>query len=146
MRIEVQGLKEITERLRGLAQALDVRDSKEELERKLAEIQAEQFATQGASGQSGPWKPLSPYTVRLKGFNTILVRTGALRDSFKRGRLAPAITRKRAVFTSRVPYGGLHQAGIGVPKREVVSFTKEQRQQLARIPLDLAMQRWRSSR
>lgn len=77
---------------------------------KLQLIQREQFRTAGA--RSGhPWAPLAPSTVRRKGHATILVDSGALRDSFNYGdpnNIFEA-TDDYLHWGSEVDYGGYHQ-------------------------------------
>lgn len=77
---------------------------------KLQLIEREQFQTSGArSGR--PWAPLAPSTVQRKGHDTILVDTGALRDSFNYGDPLNIFeaTDDYLHWGSDVDYGEFHQ-------------------------------------
>lgn len=73
------------------------------------------------------WKPLSPRTVREKGHDTILVRTGRLKASLV-GRSSDSVREvsergRGALFGSRVPYSIFHMTGgRHLPRREHVGM------------------------
>lgn len=94
---------------------------------RFATVEAGQFASQGALG-SGGWAPLSPAYAAWKARRYpgagILHRTGTLAASLTtRPFGVEDITRDQAVFGTRVPYAGYHQAGTDrMPPRPPIQF------------------------
>jgi phage gpG-like protein len=89
-----------------------------EAERKL-------FESQGRRG-GGSWKPLKPDTIRRKGHNRILVRSGMLKASLTELG-APFqvmdITNTTIRFGTDDPIGLVHEMGLGtVPRRPIIKF------------------------
>jgi phage gpG-like protein len=105
----------------------------------LSRISKEQFESQGArSGQ--PWQPLAPSTVARKGHDTILVDSGALRDSFQYGGEDNIweVTNEFLRWGSDVEYGIFHQQGTThLPVRKVFWMTEADKLAVAK-----SIQRW----
>lgn len=90
----------------------------------LAEVEAEQFGTQGAAGASGPWRPLAPSTVKARvARGGILDRTGGLRQAMTRAESLRQMMRTGddGVSFSLPRVAALHQRGTRLmPRRKVV--------------------------
>ena len=96
-------------------------------------IEAQQFDSEGGAGASGKWKELSPDYKSWKELYypgaPILERTGRLVESLTAttADTIKEIRPKSAEFGTKVPYAIKHQRGIGVPKREIISFSEKQK-------------------
>jgi phage gpG-like protein len=96
-------------------------------------IEAQQFDTEGKAGATGKWKELSPDYASWKELYypgaKILERTGRLVESLTAttSDTVKNIGKLSAEFGTRVEYARNHQDGIGVPKREVISFSEKQK-------------------
>lgn len=124
----------------------------EELGWFMANVAREQFLTDGArSGQ--PWAPLAASTVKQKGHDTILVDSGALKESFKLwdAENVYEATDDYLRYGSLVDYGIFHQTGTednrgirtrwpgtsGVIKRPPLELTEADRVHIVKM-----MQYW----
>lgn len=104
----------------------------------LSRVVAEQFATSGArSGR--PWQPLADSTIKRKGSATILVDSGALRDSFIYGddQNIWDVSDDYLHWGSANEYGAYHQGGRGVPERKVFDLNDADRNAITK-----SLQRW----
>jgi phage gpG-like protein len=117
----------------------DLRPVFEEVGKEFKEIQAEQFASEGAKGFSGAWQPLSANYAILKqaiwGSKPILEASGRLKESLTTGHAdtVEEIRKDSAAFGTTVPYATQHQRGNAskrLPKREVISFSDRQKRRL----------------
>lgn len=70
----------------------------------------------------GGWKPLAPATVaqRRKGSSTILQDIGDLKKKWRH-----FWNNRTGWLKSAVPYGGYHDKGEGVPKRQILPDKKQ---------------------
>jgi phage gpG-like protein len=138
--VEVEGLDELLRAFAGVEKGmLDFRDlgTWDAVQFEFYRIEKEQFQSEGSAGKSGKWKQLSsPYKERKQrqyGDVPILTRTGRLYRSLTSSG-GDSVVEKRPlemVLGSKVPYAGYHQSGTGrMPKREPISVTPEQEQQL----------------
>lgn len=103
----------------------------------LAEVEREQFRTEGGAGKSGRWQGLAPSTLRRKSAEgrgrSILVRKGAMRDRLTRpGGLRQLVEARDDTiifrFSSPEQY---HQRGTRrMPQRKVVDPSDAQVRQL----------------
>ena len=78
------------------------------------------------------WQKLSPFTLRLKEEQKrilkILQSTGRLRRSFEY-----TINQDDLVIGTNVSYAKKHQLGIGVPKREILGVSEEDKEIIKEI-------------
>lgn len=94
-------------------------------------LQAKIFTTQGGSGASGRWEPLSPTYARAKARQfpgrTILERSGRLRASLQVETSDSIIESsvRRLVLGSAVPYARFPQRGEGQPRRSPIDITNQ---------------------
>lgn len=103
-----------------------------------------QFETMG----HGTWAELAPSTIKQKGHDTILFRTGAMYRSFQSGGQdhVEEITRKRMLWGSSDPKALFHQTGTlsgfqqmvkgpgrGVPMRKLLTLDSEQKRRMRSI-------------
>ncbi len=101
------------------------------------QIMKEQFGSEGASGKSGKWKPLTPKYKAIKDMKfgplPILQRTGKMYRSMT-GQSPDSVVEESAQEMSigtKVSYAAYHQRGSGrLPKREVISLTEAQEKRL----------------
>lgn len=102
-----------------------------EEQRSMAVEHGKYFAR--AAGPSGEqWPPLSPFTIKKKGHDTILVETGRLRASLTHpDGSADSIRERVSEFTGSgagysfgtgVPYSAPHDRGQGQKKREHIGI------------------------
>ncbi|KWW97403.1 hypothetical protein LI90_4375 (plasmid) [Carbonactinospora thermoautotrophica] len=116
----------------------DARPVWEVLAERFRRAETRQFRSEGRYA-SGGWDPLSPRYAAWKARNypgaTILVRTGALRDSLtKRPFGIEVIEPSFMVVGSDVEYGVYHQQGTErMPRRRPVEFTEWERREWVRI-------------
>lgn len=102
----------------------------------IAEVEREQFDTQGAAGRGGEWQQLAPGTVHLSfgpRRGGILQRTGATRDRLTRpDSLRDLIEVSGDRITFRLPApASFHQRGTDrMPAREVFAPSDGQKQDL----------------
>lgn len=103
---------------------------------KLIKIQREQFRTEGARG-GAPWAPLEPSTIRAKGHDTIMVDSGATKDSFEYGDTLNIFeaTDDDLKWGSRAEGGSYHQPDA--KGRRVFALTENDRREIVRD-----MQHW----
>lgn len=102
----------------------------------MAEIEAEQWATQG----HGDWPPLAASTIERKGHGEILVETGELRSSLTDPGMAMRKSAKTLEYGTNVDYARYHQEGTPkMPMRQVITdpFRVEDRRKL-----EVAMVAW----
>jgi hypothetical protein len=126
----------------------DFSDTWDEVRDEFYAIEREQFASEGAAGESGKWQKLSsPYEeIKSKKYpgKGILRRTDAMYKALT-SHTSDSIFEKSkdemAIGTS-LPYPILHQKGAGkLPEREPVSFSQTQKRRLQkRIQLSLLEQ------
>jgi phage gpG-like protein len=137
--LEVFGDKQFDRELRLVGRrAVEAKPVFEAVGWYLAHVQREQFASQGA--RSGGWQPLAPSTVARKGSDTILVDSGALRDSFQYGAEANIfeVTDDYLRYGSDVEYGEFHQFGTSdIPMRKVFELSDDDRTKIVK-----SLQRW----
>jgi hypothetical protein len=96
------------------------------VEEWVAEVEREQFDTEGAAGASGPWQPLAPSTLKRKEAAGLSLRifdaTGAMREALTsldgiRGLVE--VSGYRVIFRLPAP-ASYHQTGTGTfPARPV---------------------------
>lgn len=88
---------------------------------------AEQFQTE-TDPDGNPWEPLSPDTLKQKPEGgSILVKTGALRDSFDYEVSADALS-----VTSSSPVFEVHDQGLdSMPQRQILGLSAEQKNIIA---------------
>lgn len=113
--------------------------AKDELIAWFRRTESEMFSSQGSSGRSGRWAPLSPAYARQKAKKYpggILTRTYRLRSSLT-GRTAYSIIRlepRLLTLGSRVPYATFHQLGTGkMPRRSPIDITNRDAAEVASI-------------
>ena len=98
------------------AQLSDLSPAMELIAEDMREMEAEQFASAGASG-GAPWAALAPSTVKRKrGRGGILVSSGALLDSLTdpgSPEHVEGIDQLSLEFGSSLPYAGFQQTGAG---------------------------------
>ena len=105
---------------------------------RFAQVEARQFATEGAYG-SGGWPALSPKYAAWKERHypdkPILERTGALKASLtSRPFGIEAITPKSMTLGSGISYGAYHQSGGGrLPQRRPVDLPESERRTWVRL-------------
>lgn len=107
-------------------------------------IEKEQFSSEGAAGRSGRYAPLSSTYAERKtkkyGPQPILTASGQMRDSLTRATAKNAVVEKTAqelVLGTTDPKAAYHQRGTSkMPKREVISFSDEQKARLVR-PIEM---------
>lgn len=112
----------------------DLRPVWDEVERVFYRIEREQFASEGAKGGGGKWKPLSrPYAERKAKTHPgrkILQREGNLRSSLI-GNTADSVLRKEKqefAIGTRLFYAPFHQDGTSkMPARPPIDLSDEQR-------------------
>jgi phage gpG-like protein len=99
-----------------LAQLSDLSPSMEQIAEDIREMEAEQFASAGASGGT-PWAALAPSTVKRKrGAGGILVDSGALLDSLSDPESpdhVEAIDNLSLEIGTDLPYARFQQTGAG---------------------------------
>lgn len=160
--VSVSGVEEVLDKIAGLEERLaDVTPALEIIADLLELFVAAQFASQGSQG-GVHWAPLAFRTTVLRlerrGYyartptggagpqGPILVWTGRLRDSFKRGAAEHVrlISRDGLEWGTQVPYAGFHQSPLArtrLPRRPMVSFRDSfQQRELAFQPLRLWLQ------
>lgn len=117
----------------------DLRPIWNNVQREFWKIENEQFASQGAKGAGGAWKPLTrPYAIQKAkryGVKTILRASDALYHSLT-GETGDTILLKDkqefGIGTS-LPYAPYHQRGGGrLPKRAVIDFSEIQKTRLTK--------------
>lgn len=112
------------------ARARDLRPAWPAVGDYMARTAAQQFATEGAR-LGTPWSPLKPPYLRWKirhGFSpAILIRTGAMRDSYtSRPMSVEEYGRSSAEFGSDDPKAHFHQFGTrNMPARPILTKTPE---------------------
>lgn len=108
LQLEVLGEEIISRRLLRFAHRVqDARPAFRKIAVMLDQAKERQFATEGAYGGE-KWAPLADSTLRSKPSGLpILVRTGALKGSFKARRVLPQVLE----WGSDVPYGVYHMHG-----------------------------------
>jgi len=142
----LQALSRVGQGLRALADIDFVPFFERVVEPDFERIEAEQFASQGARGEGGAWKPLSPVYAAIKEANfpgkPIMQLRGRLKgsltqkghpDSYRR------VTRSSYERGTAVPYAATHNYGTdkrmwipapfnmwieGVPQRELIGVTE----------------------
>lgn len=92
----------------------------------------EQFVTQGAHGEAGGWKPLSPEYAAWKAKHfpgaPILVRTGKMKDLLLDKSSAVTVTQQSMIYYPLSDYAGYHQRGtVKMPARKPVNLTMADR-------------------
>lgn len=111
---------EITKRLRDLRAPLQAASNL--MEAKIAK----QFDTE-TDPDGSPWEPLSPDTLKYKVGGSILVKTGALRDSF-----VYDLSEKSLSITSKSPVFKIHNQGLlGMPQRKILGINAEDKNAIA---------------
>ena len=103
----------------------------------------EQFATEGAHGEAGGWRPLSPEYAAWKARHfpgqPILVRTGKMKNVLLDKSSAVTITNKAMVYYPLSEYAGYHQRGTEkMPARKPVNLTMSDRKEV----LDRVFTKW----
>lgn len=101
-------------------------------------IEREQFASEGAHGASGKWKPLSPAYAKWKSQHAqgepILSLYHPLKDSLTSHDAAGSVyilDPDQMTLGSRVEYATAHQRGKGrLPARPPISLTEEDKRRL----------------
>lgn len=110
----------ITDRLRDLRAPLTAAGNllEEKVER--------QFATE-TDPDGDPWEPLHPKTALYKTGGSILVKTGALRDSF-----TYLVTGKTLEVSSDSPVFEVHNKGVlPMPERRILGLNAEDKNKIA---------------
>ena len=103
-----------------------------------------QFSTQGSSGKSGAWRPLSPKYAAWKEKNypgrPILVQRGQLKRSMVKKGAADNIyreTKNILVMGTQNKLGRIHQDGTRrMPARKIIDLTAEQFNKIGKIVWD----------
>lgn len=112
----------------------DLRPVWNEVERAFYKIENEQFASEGAKGRGGKWRPLSrPYAkqkARKWGVQPILRASGRLAKSLT-GNTSDSVlvqTKQEFAIGTKLFYATFHQQGTSrMPQREVIAFSDAQR-------------------
>jgi len=127
--LETVGFKEASVKFERLSAALkDYRPVWPLVKAKFHEIELALFRSQGATGRTGKWKPLSPDYAKWKAEHfigkTILQATGELRMSLT-GIGDSDVVYTPMMFSERstVWYGKFHAGGSKLPFRPPVSLT-----------------------
>lgn len=92
----------------------------------------EQFATEGAHGEAGGWKPLSPNYAKWKARHfpgaPILVRTGKMKQLLLDKGSGVTVTKQSMIYHPMSDYAGYHQRGtVKMPARKPVNLTMADR-------------------
>jgi phage gpG-like protein len=92
----------------------------------------EQFATEGAHGEAGGWRPLSPEYAKWKAKHypgaPILVRTGKMKDLLLDKSSSVTVTKQSMIYAPLSEYAGYHQRGtVKMPARKPVNLTMADR-------------------
>lgn len=141
--IEVEGMKELLATFKTIEEGmLDFRQlgTWKAVAHEFRKIEKEQFSSEGSAGRSGKWKPLTAKYAERKqkkyGSMPILQATGKGYRSLTVEGAEGAVYNESAqelVIGSSIPYMAYHQRGSNrLPKREPVSFTEAQEQQLVK--------------
>ena len=134
----IDGVVEFDRAFNRLDQELDdLRSIWPEVAKTFYQIEAEQFASEGAVGQSGKWAALSKSYAKYKAVKfpnqPILKATNSLFDSMTNPDAPGSIfkpERSELTIGSSVDYGIHHQRGKGVPERKVISMNQDQKRQI----------------
>jgi len=116
--IEVDGLSMYTGALQRLAEfAQDLSEPFREISKDFQRVEGERFNRQGPG-----WAPLAPATLLRKRGPSILVETGALKESLMGGAgFIEVITDSQLIAGTDIPYARYHQRGTRrMPVREVI--------------------------
>jgi phage gpG-like protein len=132
---EIDGIKEFDRSFNRVEEHIkDLRPVWDAVERTFYDIEKEQFASEGSAGRGGKWKALSPAYLKRKEKQypgtKILERTGKMRDALtqKTGDTVLVKTPDEFGIGTSLPYAGYHQrGGKRLPKREIVSFSDDNR-------------------
>lgn len=124
-----------------LAGDVDVRSLKEPLKRSIQQVIAPAFRDNFAAGGRPKWTPLADATVRKKGDNTVLVRSGKLKK--RAGQLNlwtidGVAGEARAENLGNAEYGVFHQNGAergnwSLPARPWAMLTAEEEQKVEEV-------------
>jgi phage gpG-like protein len=111
----------------------------DKVEREFYRIERKQFDSEGAAGRSGKWKPLTrPYAERKAqkyGVKPILRASDRLFSALtsKTGDTVLEKKPKEFAIGTSLKYPAFHQrGGSKLPRREVISFSDEQRTRLTK--------------
>lgn len=140
IRINVKGLNEAIEYLRGMRRRLgDLRPAWQAILLYLREATREQFRTEGARNGS-PWQALSPAYARWKTRRypgqPILRASDEMFRSLvgQTGESVIRIEPRRLEYGTRRRYGRYHQRGEGYnPLRQFLDVTEEDRRQIKKL-------------
>lgn len=106
-------------------------------------IETELFDSEGATGASGAWAPLSPRYAEWKGRNygalPILEREGALRASLTGPAASIEISPFQMTIGTDVPYAIVHQEGS--PRRAVIDMSDDDDARIGHIAEEWADRR-----
>lgn len=138
-RVEVDGVEQFDRAFNRLDRLDDFRPVWPRVIQEFYSIEREQFATEGAAGESGKWAPLSKAYAKYKQANypdmPILQRDQELVESLTDPEAFGAILRPsqdELVIGTSVPYALAHQRGsrTGLPKRPPISLSERQKLRL----------------
>ncbi len=93
------------------------------------------------AGPDGPWAPLSPATVKAKGFDTILIETNRMRSSllFSGNDHIEDISQAGLTWGTSDPKAAFHQDGTEkIPARPFVGASEETVDKIAEVIADAA--------
>ena len=118
----------------------DLRPAWKKVSEKLFKISAKQFDTQGGSGASGGWTPLSDNYLLWKqaqvGNQPILVFSGDMRRSLtqKGGQNILEMKRDHMKWGTRVGYATVHQKpqSSPIPQRKIIDLNEQDKRDLMR--------------
>lgn len=142
--ISVEGADELVATFNKIEQGLDFRQlgTWDAVVSEFRKIEYEQFASEGADGASGKWKPLSPAYQAVKdkkwGHSPILQASGRLWRSMT-GNNADSIVQKTAqelAIGTTVPYAKYHQSKeprTRLPRRPIVDLTERSKDRLGNV-------------
>lgn len=116
----------------------DLRKPFKEIAASFKKIEEKQFGSQGGYG-SGGWAALRESTIARKergGYPmTIMVRSGALRDSLTKGASGAIVEIHPLDLTlgTGLPHAIFHQKGIGVVARPLIQLTEQDKRDWMKI-------------
>lgn len=135
--IDVNGEQQMSRDLRRIARNVsDLRPIGDEIADLMMDEAYENFATEGGH-LSGGWAPLAESTIRAKGNDIILFRTGDLQGALtERGDAHQVIDMGPdfLIFGTDLPYAELHQTGTGrMPRRRPLEVSPGMRVNILNI-------------
>ena len=139
--IEVKGMDKVLQGMSNLGKELSNPKQPLEYSGSYMKEEAERnFPAKGSVMQEGGWRPLTERTKKIKkakgyGGQPMMVRTGDLRDSFKKSEPRIGANISSINVWNPVSYAIEHQLGIGknLPRRTLLKFRANHRKKIIDI-------------